>query len=168
MTTNLGQILTRADIPGLVEVAKGIAGGSGAVSGGGGGIGDLEGVLRFIERVVPLFEQAGTMYIKLLKEDAVEQPAQVVMSDPQMAAAPPRPPAAAAPRISPMKVYAAALGALIAFHEHRVFASAVLMGINPFDQFGVELGKQMAKAIEQGGEAFDASTEALLDAAGLG
>ncbi|HIA03968.1 MAG TPA: hypothetical protein EYN66_19055 [Myxococcales bacterium] len=113
MTTNLGQILTRADIPGLVEVAKGIAGGSGAVSGGGGGIGDLEGVLRFIERVVPLFEQAGTMYIKLLKEDAVEQPDQVVMSDPQMAAAPPRPPAAAAPKISPMKVYAAALGALV-------------------------------------------------------
>jgi glucose-6-phosphate isomerase len=63
---------------------------------------------------------------------------------------------------------AAALGALIAFHEHRVFASAVLMGINPFDQFGVELGKQMAKAIEQGGEAFDASTEGLLAAAGLG
>ena len=113
MTTNLGQILTRADIPGLVEVAKGIAGGSGVVSGGGGGLGDLEGVLRFIERVVPLFEQAGTMYIKLLKEAAVEQPPQVVMSDPQMAAAPPRPPAAAAPRISPMKVYAAALGALV-------------------------------------------------------
>jgi len=113
MTTNLGQILTRADIPGLVEVAKGIAGGSGAVSGGGGGIGDLEGVLRFIERVVPLFEQAGTMYIKLLKEDAVEQPEQGVMSDPQKVAAPPRPPAAAAPKISPMKVYAAALGALV-------------------------------------------------------
>ena len=113
MTTNLGQILTRADIPGLVEAAKSIAGGSGAVSGGGGGIGDLEGVLRFIERVVPLFEQAGTMYIKLLKEDAVEQPEQGVMSDPQMVAAPPRPPAAAAPKISPMKVYAAALGALV-------------------------------------------------------
>jgi hypothetical protein len=113
MTTNLGQILTRADIPGLVEVAKGITGGGGAVSGGGGGIGDLEGVLRFIERVVPLFEQAGTMYIKLLKEDAVEQPDQVVMSDPQMVAAPPRPPAPAAPKISPMKVYAAALGALV-------------------------------------------------------
>jgi len=113
MTTNLGQILTRADIPGLVEVAKGIAGGSGAVSGGGGGIGDLEGVLRFIERVVPLFEQAGTMYIKLLKEDAVEQPEQGVMSDPQKVAAPLRPPAAAAPKISPMKVYAAALGALV-------------------------------------------------------
>ncbi len=63
---------------------------------------------------------------------------------------------------------AAALGALIAFHEHRVFANAVLMGINPFDQFGVELGKRMANAIEAGGQSFDASTEALLAAAGLG
>ena len=63
---------------------------------------------------------------------------------------------------------AATLGALIAFHEHRVFASAVLMGINPFDQTGVELGKQMAKAIEQGGGEFDASTEGLLAAASLG
>ena len=42
------------------------------------------------------------------------------------------------------------------------------MGINPFDQFGVELGKEIAKKIDKGGEAFDASTEALLKAAGLG
>jgi len=63
---------------------------------------------------------------------------------------------------------AAALGALIAFHEHRTFANAVLMGINPFDQFGVELGKKMAKDIEAGGVEFDASTAALLKAAGLG
>ena len=62
----------------------------------------------------------------------------------------------------------ATLGALIAFHEHRTFASAVLIGINPFDQFGVELGKSIAKEIESGeGEGFDASTEALLAAAGL-
>ncbi|MBS0255740.1 MAG: glucose-6-phosphate isomerase [Proteobacteria bacterium] len=61
----------------------------------------------------------------------------------------------------------ASLGALIAFHEHRTFANAVLLGINPFDQFGVELGKEMAKAIEQGGIAFDPSTEALLAASGL-
>jgi hypothetical protein len=113
LTTNIGQILTRADIPGLVEVARGAAGVSGAVGGGGGGLGDLEGVLRFIERVVPLFEQAGTMLIKLQNQDAVEQPDQVVMSDPQMVAGPPRPPAPAAPRISSMKVYAAALGALV-------------------------------------------------------
>ncbi|GMM92910.1 glucose-6-phosphate isomerase [Qipengyuania sp. MTN3-11] len=62
---------------------------------------------------------------------------------------------------------AATLGALIAFHEHRTFANAVLMGINPFDQFGVELGKQMAKAIERGEGNFDASTAALVEAAGL-
>jgi glucose-6-phosphate isomerase len=61
----------------------------------------------------------------------------------------------------------ATLGALIAFHEHRTFANAVLMGINPFDQFGVELGKEIAKKIEQGGQSFDPSTEALLAAAGL-
>ncbi len=41
------------------------------------------------------------------------------------------------------------------------------MSINPFDQFGVELGKQIANKIAAGGEAFDASTEALLDAAAL-
>ncbi len=63
---------------------------------------------------------------------------------------------------------AAALGALIAFHEHRTFANAVLMGINPFDQFGVELGKTIAKQIESGEGAFDPSTRALMAAAGLG
>ena len=59
------------------------------------------------------------------------------------------------------------LGALIAFYEHRVFVNAVLLGINPFDQFGVELGKEMAKAVESGGLEFDASTAALLERAGL-
>ncbi|MEP7222985.1 MAG: glucose-6-phosphate isomerase [Novosphingobium sp.] len=63
---------------------------------------------------------------------------------------------------------AATLGALIAFHEHRTFASAVLLGINPFDQFGVELGKAIANQIEAGGTRFDASTEALLAMAGIG
>jgi glucose-6-phosphate isomerase len=40
------------------------------------------------------------------------------------------------------------LGALIALYEHRVFVSGVLWGINSFDQFGVELGKVLAKDIE--------------------
>jgi glucose-6-phosphate isomerase len=62
---------------------------------------------------------------------------------------------------------AATLGALIAFHEHRTFANAVLMNINPFDQFGVELGKEIAKQIDSGGHQFDASTTALMEAAGL-
>jgi glucose-6-phosphate isomerase len=62
----------------------------------------------------------------------------------------------------------ASLGALVAFHEHRTFSNAVLLGINPFDQFGVELGKEIAKQIEAGGTTFDASTEALLKAASIG
>jgi len=40
-----------------------------------------------------------------------------------------------------------ASGALLAFYEHRTFAQAVLAGINPFDQWGVELGKEMASAL---------------------
>ncbi|NVK44492.1 MAG: glucose-6-phosphate isomerase [Oceanospirillaceae bacterium] len=35
-------------------------------------------------------------------------------------------------------------GALIALYEHKVFVQAVIWGINPFDQWGVELGKKMA------------------------
>lgn len=62
---------------------------------------------------------------------------------------------------------AAMLGALIAFHEHRTFANAVLMDINPFDQFGVELGKSIAKQLDSGEGQFDASTSALMEAAGL-
>ncbi|MBN8500773.1 MAG: glucose-6-phosphate isomerase [Sphingomonadales bacterium] len=61
----------------------------------------------------------------------------------------------------------ATLGALIAFHEHRTFAAGVLMEINSFDQFGVELGKEIAKSILSGGAAFDPSTTALLAEAGV-
>jgi len=57
----------------------------------------------------------------------------------------------------------ATLGALIAFYEHRTFANAALLGINPFDQFGVELGKQMANQLDnQSALDFDPSTRALL------
>ena len=64
---------------------------------------------------------------------------------------------------------ARSLGALIAFYEHRTFANAVLLGINPFDQFGVELGKDIARAMAKGemSEQLDASTRALIDRSGL-
>ena len=39
------------------------------------------------------------------------------------------------------------LGALIALYEHKIFVMGVLWNINSFDQFGVELGKQLAKNI---------------------
>jgi glucose-6-phosphate isomerase len=38
----------------------------------------------------------------------------------------------------------ASLGALLALHEHRVFVSGSIWGINSFDQWGVELGKVLA------------------------
>jgi glucose-6-phosphate isomerase len=61
------------------------------------------------------------------------------------------------------------LGALIAFYEHRTFANAVLLGINPFDQFGVELGKQIARQLAEGADeaSLDASTRALIERAGV-
>ncbi len=59
------------------------------------------------------------------------------------------------------------LGALIALQEHRVFVSGALWGINSFDQWGVELGKVLAKNIEtrlQSGDVagLDGSTAGLL------
>jgi glucose-6-phosphate isomerase len=42
----------------------------------------------------------------------------------------------------------ATLGALIALYEHRTFVSGSIWGINSFDQFGVELGKVLARDIE--------------------
>ena len=39
------------------------------------------------------------------------------------------------------------LGKLIALYEHKIFTQGVLWGINSFDQWGVELGKQLAKVI---------------------
>ncbi|MBL8550357.1 MAG: glucose-6-phosphate isomerase [Hyphomonadaceae bacterium] len=56
------------------------------------------------------------------------------------------------------------LGALLAFFEHRTVAQAFLAGINPFDQFGVELGKEMASklipALEGDASVDDAATAA--------
>ena len=45
----------------------------------------------------------------------------------------------------------------------------MLLGINPFDQFGVELGKDIARAIDDPEQraAFDPSTRALIEKAGL-
>jgi glucose-6-phosphate isomerase len=59
------------------------------------------------------------------------------------------------------------LGALIALYEHRVFVSGAVWGINSFDQWGVELGKVLARDIEPrlaSGDAsgLDASTAGLL------
>ena len=61
------------------------------------------------------------------------------------------------------------LGALIAFYEHKVYATAVLLDINPFDQWGVELGKQLGgplyKALAEGevNPEWDGSTKSIIN-----
>ena len=61
-----------------------------------------------------------------------------------------------------------ALGALIALYEHKTFVEGVIWDINSFDQWGVELGKVLAKAIlgdvsaGRASDALDPSTQALL------
>ena len=42
------------------------------------------------------------------------------------------------------------IGALLALYEHRTVIEGWLLGVNPFDQWGVELGKTLAGSIEQG------------------
>ncbi|MEQ9663031.1 MAG: glucose-6-phosphate isomerase, partial [Parasphingopyxis sp.] len=64
------------------------------------------------------------------------------------------------------KLDPATLGALLAFYEQRTFVEAVLLGINPFDQYGVELGKDIARAIaadEEEALELDISTKALIE-----
>ena len=47
------------------------------------------------------------------------------------------------------KVTPFSVGALIALYEHKVFSQSVILDINAFDQWGVELGKQMSSEIYQ-------------------
>ena len=63
------------------------------------------------------------------------------------------------------------LGALIALYEHKVYAQSVMLGINAFDQWGVELGKALGSRVfsaltaADGCTAFDASTNHLINLA---
>ncbi|MEL7194371.1 MAG: glucose-6-phosphate isomerase [Bacteroidota bacterium] len=62
------------------------------------------------------------------------------------------------------------LGQLIAMYEHKIFVQGVIWNIFSFDQWGVELGKQLAKAIlpelsgEEAVESHDSSTNGLINA----
>ena len=61
------------------------------------------------------------------------------------------------------------LGQIIALYEHRVFVEGVILGINSYDQWGVELGKELALALQPvlegkvGTEGKDGSTAALVE-----
>lgn len=60
------------------------------------------------------------------------------------------------------------LGQLIALYEHKIFVEGAIWGINSFDQWGVELGKVLARDIYErlddgSGSSYDSSTTALLE-----
>ncbi|EKE42719.1 hypothetical protein ENUP19_0204G0004 [Entamoeba nuttalli] len=61
------------------------------------------------------------------------------------------------------------LGSLIAMYEHKIFVQGCIWNVNSFDQWGVELGKQLAKAVEKDLEAeglvnkHDGSTSGLIN-----
>ncbi len=67
-------------------------------------------------------------------------------------------------RVSPRR-----LGALVAMYEHKVFAQSAIWGTNAFDQWGVELGKELGKSVysrlvgSEESPAEDASTQGLID-----
>lgn len=59
------------------------------------------------------------------------------------------------------------LGSLIALYEHKVYVQAVIWGINPFDQWGVELGKKVANDLiealrQRTSDGYDQATSGLL------
>ena len=53
------------------------------------------------------------------------------------------------------------MGQLLALYEHKVFVQGIIWNINSFDQWGVELGKEIARTLAQ---ADSAATEAAMDA----
>ncbi|WP_299736474.1 glucose-6-phosphate isomerase [uncultured Roseobacter sp.] len=61
------------------------------------------------------------------------------------------------------------LGQIVALYEHRVFVEGVILGINSYDQWGVELGKELATSLQPviegqaGTDGKDGSTAALVD-----
>lgn len=61
------------------------------------------------------------------------------------------------------------LGQIIALYEHRVFVEGVILGLNSFDQWGVELGKELATALtpvvagQKAPQDMDGSTQMLVD-----
>lgn len=70
----------------------------------------------------------------------------------------------AIPKLTPFT-----LGQVVALYEHRVFVEGVILGLNSFDQWGVELGKELAMTLQPilegrvSADGKDASTRMLID-----
>lgn len=121
-----------------------------------------------VDFIVPLRAGADCEAQNLLVANALAQGAALLAGTPEGT-----PPHAATPGNRPSstlllsRVSPESLGQLIALYEHKVFVQGVIWNINSFDQWGVELGKKLARSINDNlpSAALDASTAALLERA---
>jgi glucose-6-phosphate isomerase len=123
-----------------------------------------------VDFIVPARGYGDRQAHDMLVENALAQASALMMGS-----APDEPPHSFSPGNRPSstllvdRLSPAALGELIALYEHKVFSAGVILGINSFDQWGVELGKQLASQILpelEGNEpvtSHDSSTNGLID-----
>ena len=105
---------------------------------------------------------------RLLLGNCLAQGAALLKGDPDVAGARHFPGNRGSSTILLDRLTPARLGALLSFYEARTFAAGILMGVNSFDQWGVELGKRLARQVAAGQCAdFDPSTRQLIERAGL-
>jgi hypothetical protein len=127
---DLPTVLRAADLRGLAQAAMPL------LPSGGGGLGDIEKMLSFVERAVPLFEKFSQSMMAMRQFEANgsgsgENPEIWEGDAPPMRAAPPPrqtvQPIAAPPEIDPQKVYAALLGAMAQAPEGMTIADALVL-----------------------------------------
>jgi hypothetical protein len=114
VTNNVGQVLSKADIPGLMESVAAATGNAAPSN----ALGDIETILKFFERAVPLFEQASQTLMRMQSFERQDPNQQyqsqgVIETMPSPITPTPNPTPNPEPKkISGIKVYSAALGAL--------------------------------------------------------
>jgi glucose-6-phosphate isomerase len=117
-----------------------------------------------VDFIVPARGYGDRQAHDMLVENALAQASALMMGS-----APDEPPHSFSPGNRPSstilvdRLSPAALGELITLYEHKVFSAGVILGINSFDQWGVELGKKIARGLAAGkGAPPDPSTSRLL------
>jgi hypothetical protein len=127
---DLPTVLRSSDLRGLVQTALPL------LPQGGGGFGDIEKMLGFVERFIPLLEKFSTSMMAMRQHEAAG-PGPVVSdeiwqddSPPQRAAAPPRQtiqPVAPPAEIDPHRIYAALLGVMAQAPEGMLVSDALIL-----------------------------------------
>ena len=129
---DLPQTLRAADLRGLAQAAMPL------LPQGGAGLGDIEKMLSFVERAVPLFEKFSSTMMAMRQFEGTGTGAAPAVNQeiwegdaPDMRGAPPPrqtvQPVAAAPEIDAHKVYAALLGAMAQAPEGMTIANALIL-----------------------------------------